>query len=41
MVSPRSKPFDEVFDDVVKDGGVELVSNELAVAHALDQIGLS
>src|SRR5258705_2545960 len=35
--SPRAKPLDEMFDDVLKYGGVELVHDVLPVSLGEDQ----
>src|SRR5712671_3399991 len=38
--SPRTKPLDEMFDDILKNGGVQLVHDVLSVPLGQDQIGV-
>jgi hypothetical protein len=41
MLSPWTEPLDEVVDDVLEYGHVELVSNPLTVAFGENEIGLT
>jgi hypothetical protein len=41
MVSPGSKPLDQMLDDVLEYSGVELVSNELSVTRTKYQVGIT
>jgi hypothetical protein len=41
MVSPGSKPLDQMLDDVLEYSGVELVSNELSISRAEYQVGVT
>src|SRR5712671_431358 len=38
--SPRAKPLDEVFDDILKNGGVQLIHDVLSAPFGQNQIGV-
>src|SRR3990170_7113042 len=40
ILPPRPKPLDEVFDDILKDSGVQLVYDVLSVTLGQDQVSV-